>query len=89
MSRFISILMSAVLALCLLTVRAEAKTEPVPVKLEPEVALGAYMGLVEEHLGGIQNGRDRPYRRCVAAGDHSVLSGAICPDFEVAEQPLA
>ncbi|WP_198002630.1 cache domain-containing protein [Chlorobaculum parvum] len=53
MSRFISILMSAVLALCLLTVRAEAKTEPVPVKLEPEVALGAYMGLLEEHLGGI------------------------------------
>jgi len=53
MSRFISILMSAVLALCLLTVRAEAKTEPVPVKLEPEVALGAYMGLVEEHLEGI------------------------------------
>lgn len=51
MSKFISILMSAVLALCLLAVRAEAKAASV--KLEPEVALGAFTGLVEEHLAGI------------------------------------
>lgn len=51
MSRFISILMSAVLALCLLSVRAEAKSASV--RLEPEVALGAFTGLVEEHLAGI------------------------------------
>ncbi len=51
MSRFISILMSAVLALCLFTVRAEGKAASV--KLAPEVALGAYMGLAEDHLEGI------------------------------------
>jgi methyl-accepting chemotaxis protein len=51
MSKFISILISAVLALCLLAVRAEAKA--VSVTLEPEVALGAFTGLVEEHLEGI------------------------------------
>lgn len=51
MSKFISMLMSAVLALCLLAVRAEAKT--VSVQLQPEVALGAFMGLVEDHLEGI------------------------------------
>lgn len=51
MSRFISILMSAVLALCLLAVRVEAKAASV--RLEPEVALGAFTGLVEEHLAGI------------------------------------
>ncbi len=51
MSKFISILISAVLALCLFTVRAEAK--PASVKLEPEVALGAFTGMVEEHLAGI------------------------------------
>jgi len=51
MSKFISILMSAVAALCLLTVRAEAKAASV--RLEPEVALVAFMGLVEEHLEGI------------------------------------
>jgi methyl-accepting chemotaxis protein len=51
MSKFISILISAALALCLLAVRAEAKAASV--KLEPEVALGAFTGLVEEHLAGI------------------------------------
>jgi hypothetical protein len=51
MSKFITILMSVAVALCLLTMRAEAKAAPV--KLEPEVALGALMGLVEEHLEGI------------------------------------
>lgn len=43
MFRFISILMSAVLALCLWTVRAEVETENASIKLEPEAALGAYM----------------------------------------------
>lgn len=51
MSKFISILISAALALCLLAVRAEAKAASV--RLEPEVALGAFTGLVEEHLAGI------------------------------------
>jgi hypothetical protein len=51
MSKFISILISAALALCLFAVRAEAKAASV--KLEPEVALGAFTGLVEEHLAGI------------------------------------
>lgn len=51
MSKFISILISAALALCLLTVRAEAKAASV--RLEPEVALGAFTGMVEEHLAGI------------------------------------
>ena len=51
MSKFIAMLMSAALALCLLTVRGEAKTASV--RLEPEVALGAFTGLVEEHLAGI------------------------------------
>jgi hypothetical protein len=39
------------LTLCLLAVRAEGKVASV--KLEPEAALGAYMGLVEDHLAGI------------------------------------
>jgi len=51
MSKFISILISALLALCLFAVRAEAKAASV--KLELEVALGAFTGLVEEHLAGI------------------------------------
>jgi hypothetical protein len=51
MSKFISILMSAALVLCLLTVRAEAKTASV--RLEPEVTLGAFTGMVEDHLTGI------------------------------------
>lgn len=51
MSKFISIIISAMLALCLLTARAEGKAASV--RLGPEVALGAFMGLVEEHLAGI------------------------------------
>lgn len=51
MSKRFPILMSAVLALLLLAVRADAK--PVPVRLEPDAAVGAYMGLVEDHLAGI------------------------------------
>ncbi len=46
-----SILVSAVLAMLLLAVRADAKT--VRLDLEPDVALGAYTALAEEHLAGI------------------------------------
>ena len=51
MMKYFALVFSAILMLCSLTAQAESKTASL--NLEPQVALGAYKGLVEDHLSGV------------------------------------
>ena len=51
MAKIFSLIISVIIMISLLTVRAESKSASL--KLDPQVTLGTYKGLVEDHLGGV------------------------------------
>ncbi|MEI7789438.1 MAG: hypothetical protein WCI23_12370 [Chlorobiaceae bacterium] len=51
MTKFVTLVVSVILFVFSVTVRAEAASNDL--KFDPQVALGAYKGLVEDHLSGV------------------------------------